>query len=47
MPWRIALKLKCICLEAHASKALSSALSAEVEDMIGIEYDLLKSENLL
>jgi hypothetical protein len=38
---------KCLYLETHASKALSSALSAEVEDMIKMEYDLLESENLL
>jgi hypothetical protein len=38
---------KCLYLEAHASKDLSSALSAEIEDMIEIEYGLLKSANLL
>jgi hypothetical protein len=27
---------KCLYLEAHASKDLSSALSAEIEDMIKI-----------
>jgi hypothetical protein len=35
MPSRIVLKLKrkrCLYLKAHASKTLSSALSAEVED---------------
>jgi hypothetical protein len=38
---------KCLYLEAHAFKALSSALSAEVEDMIEMEYDFLESANLL
>jgi hypothetical protein len=38
---------KCLYLEAHASKALSSALSIEVEDIIEMEYGLLESANLL
>jgi hypothetical protein len=38
---------KCIYLEAHASNALSSVLSAEVKDIIEIEYGLLESANLL
>jgi hypothetical protein len=38
---------KCLYLEAHASKALSSALSAEVEDIIKMEYGLLECANLL
>jgi hypothetical protein len=38
---------KCLYLEAHASKGLSSALSAEVENMIKMEYGLLESPNLL
>jgi hypothetical protein len=38
---------KCLYLKAHASKALSSALSAKVEGMIEMEYDLLKSANLI
>jgi hypothetical protein len=38
---------KCLYLEAHATKALSSALSAEVKDIIKIEYGFLESANLL
>jgi hypothetical protein len=38
---------KCIYLEAHTSKILSSALSTEVEDIIKMEYGLLESANLL
>jgi hypothetical protein len=37
---------KYLYLEVHASKALSSVLSAEVKDKIKMEYGLL-SENLL
>jgi hypothetical protein len=35
---------KCIYLKAHASNALSSALSAEIEDMIEMEYVCLKEQ---
>jgi hypothetical protein len=38
---------KHLYLKSHGSKALSSALSAEVEDIIKIEYGLLESANLL
>jgi hypothetical protein len=38
---------KCLHLKAHAFKALSSALSTEIEDKIEIEYGLLESANLL
>jgi hypothetical protein len=38
---------KCLYLEAQSSNALSSALSAELEDMIKIEYGLLERANLL
>jgi hypothetical protein len=38
---------KCLYLEAHAFKAISSAFSAEVEDMIEMESDFLQSANLL
>jgi hypothetical protein len=38
---------KCLYFESHASKDLSSALSAKVEGMIEIEYNLLKSANLI
>jgi hypothetical protein len=38
---------KCLYLEAHTSKALSSDLSAEVKDMIEMELDLLESANRL
>jgi hypothetical protein len=41
------VKEKCLYLKAHASNALSSALSAQVEDMIEIEYGFLESANLL
>jgi hypothetical protein len=34
---------KCLYLKAHASKASSSALSAEVKNIIKIEYGLLES----
>jgi hypothetical protein len=37
---------KCIYLKANASKALYSALSTEVDDIIKMEYGLLKSANL-
>jgi hypothetical protein len=33
---------KCLYLEAHASIALSSALSAEIKDEIEMEYGLLE-----
>jgi hypothetical protein len=35
---------KCLYLKAHASNALSSALSAEIEDMIEMEYVCLKEQ---
>jgi hypothetical protein len=38
---------KCLYLEAHAYIALSSALNAEVEDMVEMEYGLLERANLL
>jgi hypothetical protein len=38
---------KCLYLEAHASEALPSALSAEVEGIIDMEYGLLESANIL
>jgi hypothetical protein len=38
---------KYLYLKAHASNALSSALSAEIKDEIEMEYDLLKRANLL
>jgi hypothetical protein len=38
---------KCLYLKAHSFKALSSALSAEVEDMIEMESGFLESANLL
>jgi hypothetical protein len=38
---------KCLYLEAHASKSLSSALSAEVKDKIKMEYGFLERANLL
>jgi protein-arginine kinase len=38
---------KCIYLEAHASNALSSALSIEIKDKIEIKYGLLERANLL
>jgi hypothetical protein len=37
---------KCLYLKAHASKALSSTLSVEIEDIIKMEYGLLESANL-
>jgi hypothetical protein len=37
---------KCLYLEAHASNALSSALSAEIKDEIEMEYGLLERANL-
>jgi hypothetical protein len=38
---------KCLYLKVHASKALSSASCAEVEDIIEMEHGLLESVNLL
>jgi hypothetical protein len=38
---------KCLYLKAHASNALSSALSAEIKDDIKMEYGLLERANLL
>jgi hypothetical protein len=38
---------KYIYLEAHASNALSSVLSAEIKDEIEIEYGLCERVNLL
>jgi hypothetical protein len=38
---------KCLYLKAHASNALSSALSAEIKDGIEMEYGLLEKANLL
>jgi hypothetical protein len=38
---------KCIYLEAYASNALSSTLSAEIKDEIEMEYGLLERANLL
>jgi predicted nucleotidyltransferase len=38
---------KILYLEAHASNALSSALSAEIEDEIEIEYSWPEKANLL
>jgi hypothetical protein len=38
---------KYLYLEAHASNALSSALSTEIKDKIKIEYGLLERANLL
>jgi hypothetical protein len=38
---------KCLYLKAHASNALSSALSAEIKDEIKMEYGLLERANLL
>jgi hypothetical protein len=38
---------KCIYLEAHASNALSSALSAEIKDKIEMECGLPERANLL
>jgi hypothetical protein len=38
---------KCIYLKAHASNALSNALSAEIKDEIKMEYGWLERANLL
>jgi hypothetical protein len=38
---------KCLYLKAHASNALSSALSAEIKDEIKMEYGWLETANLL
>jgi hypothetical protein len=38
---------KCLYLETPAFKALSSTLSAEIEDKLEMEYGLLESANLL
>jgi hypothetical protein len=38
---------KCLYLEAHASNALSCALSAEIKEEIEMEYSLLERSNLL
>jgi hypothetical protein len=38
---------KCLYLKAHASNALSSALSAEIKDEIKMEYGWLERANLL
>jgi hypothetical protein len=38
---------KCLYLKAPAFKALSSTLSAEIEDKLKMEYGLLESANLL
>jgi hypothetical protein len=38
---------KCLYLEAHASNALSSTLSAEIKDEIEMEYGWLERANLL
>jgi hypothetical protein len=38
---------KCLYLKAHASNALSSALSVEIKDDIEIEYAWLERANLL
>jgi hypothetical protein len=38
---------KCLYLEAHAFNALSSVLSAEVKDLIEMEYGFPESANLL
>jgi hypothetical protein len=37
---------KCIYLKAHASNALSSALSAEIKDEIKLEFGWLERANL-
>jgi hypothetical protein len=37
----------CLYLEAHASNALFSALSAKIKDEIEIEYGLFERENIL
>jgi hypothetical protein len=41
------VQMNCLYLEAHASNALSSVLSAEIKDEIEIEYGLLERANLL
>jgi hypothetical protein len=46
MPWRIVFKHKCK-RNAHASNILSSALSAEIEDINEMKYGLLERANLL
>jgi hypothetical protein len=33
---------KCLYLEAHASNALSSSLSAEIKDNVEMDYGLLE-----
>jgi hypothetical protein len=38
---------KCLYLKAHASNALSSALSVETKDEIEMEYSLLERANIL
>jgi hypothetical protein len=38
---------KCLYLEAHASNALSSVLSAEIKEEIEMLYGLLERANLL
>jgi hypothetical protein len=38
---------KCLYLKAHPCNALSSALSAEIQDKIKMEYSLLTRANLL
>jgi hypothetical protein len=38
---------KCLYLEAHASNALSSTLSAKIKDEIEMEYGWLERANLL
>jgi hypothetical protein len=44
---QIQAQKNCQYLEAHASIALSSALSAEIKDKIEIEYGFLERTNLL
>jgi hypothetical protein len=44
---KIQAQEKCLYLEAHASNALSSALSAEIKDKIEMEYGLFERANLL
>jgi hypothetical protein len=39
--------LKCLYLKAHASNALSSALSAKIKDEIEMEYGSLERANIL
>jgi hypothetical protein len=38
---------KCLYFKAHASNALSSALSTETQDEIKMKYGLLERANLL